>query len=91
MRFALRSSSIEYANAGHAVRKAISTNVTTEAILIAAEYTPTSAFPLYQDTNSRSMKLIAQSASAEGTSGIPNDCIRRKSGRSNSSPSCSCR
>ena len=36
-RFASRSSSIEYANAGHAVRNAIITNVITEAILTAAE------------------------------------------------------
>ncbi len=37
VRRASRSSSIEYANAGHAVRNATITNVTTEATLIAAE------------------------------------------------------
>ena len=37
------------------------------------------------------MKLIAHSASADGTSGIPNFCMPRKSFRSNSSPSCSWR
>jgi len=46
VRFASRSSSIEYANAGHAVRKANIANVITDAIFTAAEYTPTSASPL---------------------------------------------
>ena len=37
VRFASRSSSIEYANAGHAVRNANITNVITPAIFTAAE------------------------------------------------------
>src|SRR5581483_685216 len=79
------------AKAGHAVRNATITNVITLAIFTAAEYTPTSASFLYQATNSRSTKLIVQSASADGTSGMPKCCILRRRLRSNSSPSCSVR
>src|SRR3954469_22862916 len=87
VRFATPSSSIEYANAGQASWKATMRKAITDAIRTASEYTPTSACPLNTATKKRSMKLIAQSASADGTRGSPNLFIARSSLRSNSRPS----
>ena len=87
VRLASLSSSIEYANAGHAVRNAIIRNTTADEIRTATEYTPTSVWPLKCAMKILSTKLIAQSASAEGTSGSPNRFISRRRPRSNCSPS----
>ena len=87
VRRASSSSSIEYANAGHAVRNAVKRNTITLEIRTPIEYRPVSAAPEIVVRKSRSMKLIAQSASPDGTSGIPNRFISRNSARLNSRPS----
>ena len=88
VRFASRSSPIEYANAGHASWNAAIRNDDhrRDPHARASRGRPRPA-PLKCAMNRRSMKLIAQSASAAGTSGSPKRFIARSSARSNSSPS----
>ena len=88
MCFASSSSSIEYANAGHAVRNAVSRSTIAEAIRTPISYRPTSSIPAKWFRKKRSPRFIAINASAAGTSGMPKRFISRSSGRENENPSC---
>ncbi len=60
-----------------------------EAMRAPIEYRPTSLASASLRMKNRSPKFSSQSASIEGTSGSPKRFIRRRSGRSSVSPSCS--
>ncbi len=77
VRRASPSSSMEYANAGQAMRNAVSSSTIADATRTAIEYSPTSCASVSLTRKKRSLKFVSHRASADGTSGRPNRFIAR--------------